>query len=135
MSRNKYLVILFTISIIICGCRSVKQSTSQTDNSTHSEQNVSVKHDSLLHTIYNDRLIYINGDTIIMEKNHYDTLIMWRDRHDTLIMYDSIDRYKTEYVEKQLTSMQNFWIVLGKILAAAVILIGVAIIIKRKLKG
>jgi prolipoprotein diacylglyceryltransferase len=50
-------------------------------------------------------------------------------------MYDSIDRYKTEYVEKQLTSMQNFWIVLGKILAAAVILIGVAIIIKRKLKG
>lgn len=130
------IIIAIVIVLLFClfGCRSAKPIY-------HEE----IKHDTIINTIYKDRLVYdsiykydsifvqIKGDTIYIEKDRY--LYKYLYKYDTIAITDTIIKYDTKTEIKEVEVKKKSSPIVRLIVVLSAFLLGAVVVWRLKFKN
>ena len=130
MQRLVYILIL----IVCCACGQIKYvPTVEHQIDTVYKSNNIYQHDSIY--VYNNTTTQIKGDTVYIRETLYKDRWKIKEVHDTTYKDKIVEKTITEkeYVEKEFTTLQKLFMLLGRVLSFALVLFLIYKLIKTKL--
>lgn len=130
MQRLIYILTL----IVCCACGQIKYvPTVEHQIDTVYKSNNIYQHDSIY--VYNNTTTQIKGDTVYIRETLYKDRWKIKEVHDTTYKDKIVEKTITEkeYIEKELTTLQKLFMLLGRVFSFALILFLIYKLIKTKL--
>lgn len=123
--KNLLYIILLMLAICLTSCRSIKYVPVETVKTEYKTRD-SIRFDSIYE--HDSIFLFVNGDTVYMEKYRYKYRYLTINKTDTVMLTDSV---QIPYpVEKQLTRWQQMKIELGGWAVGVIVILSIVLMLK-----